>query len=161
MDASQVLDQSHTLVTQAVDDLPEAEWDVPGVCGSWSTKDIIAHLGSYERLLIDILQTFQGKEVTPYIRTYLQDFEAFNTQVVESRKYQTAQQVLNEYQEGQVQTTSLLAQIPADKVNQSGTMPWWSADYCLTDIVDMLCAHSKEHCDQIVAFRERSRQPSS
>ncbi len=156
MNAGDVLEQSHTLLTQAVDDLPEAAWDVPGVCGEWSVKDIVAHLASYERLLIDILQALQGDEITPYVRSFLNDGETFNKVAVESRKYQTAQQVLNEYEEAQVQTTSLLAQISARKIEQPGTMPWWNQEMCLADEINSLCAHTQQHTDQIIQFRKRA-----
>lgn len=156
MNAGDVLEQSHTLLTQAVDDLPEAAWDVPGVCGEWSVKDIVAHLASYERLLIDILQALRGDEITPYVRLFLNDGETFNRVAVESRKYQTAQQVLNEYEEAQLQTTALLAQIPAQKIEQPGTMPWWNQEICLADEINSLCAHTQQHTDQIIQFRKRA-----
>src|SRR5689334_3593718 len=53
MDAVQMLENSHAKVLETVDDLSEPLWDVPGVCGEWSVKDIIAHLASYERVVID------------------------------------------------------------------------------------------------------------
>lgn len=156
MNASDVLEQSHSLLTAAVDDLPESQWDVAGVCGEWSVKDTVAHLASYERLLLDVLHTFQGNEVSPYIQNFLANGETFNRTIVESRKYETAQNVLNEYQEAQVQTTSLLAQIPSEKVQQVGAMPWFDPERCLGDLINIICAHTKEHCDQIIAFRQHS-----
>lgn len=162
MKTSQVLEQSHALFTGAVDDLTEAQWDTPNVCGEWSTKDVVTHLASYERLLLDILRTFQGDALTPYVRSFLADGAAFNRRMVEARKYETAQQVLNAYQDAQVQTTSLLQQIPEEKTREPGTMSWFGAERCLADVVAMMCAHTKEHTDQIIAFREHLKaQPSS
>lgn len=60
MNINEVLDNSHVAVMQAIDDLPEAVWDMPGVAGAWSAKDTLAHLTSRELLLIDTLKTFQG-----------------------------------------------------------------------------------------------------
>ncbi|HEX4208408.1 MAG TPA: DinB family protein [Ktedonobacteraceae bacterium] len=157
MQTSQVLEQSHTWVTQAVDDLPESEWEVPGVSGEWSAKDVVTHLAAYERLLLDILHAFTSGEPTPYVRTFLAGGEAFNKQTTEARKYEPAQQVLNEYQEAQVETTSALAQIPEEKMHETGTMPWYKSESSLADIVSMLNRHTKTHCDQIIAFRKRSR----
>ena len=50
MNAAEVLDNSHLMIIQAVDHLPELEWDIPNACGVWSVKDIIAHLTSYEHV---------------------------------------------------------------------------------------------------------------
>ncbi|MBV9229216.1 MAG: DinB family protein [Chloroflexi bacterium] len=155
MNTTEALENSHVMVIQSVDDLPESEWDVPGVCGDWSVKDIIAHLTSYEHLVVDVLNTFLGKQVTPHVFKFINDSAGFNDSEVEARKYHTAQQVLDEYQDAQVQSTSLLAQIPAEKVQQAGTMPWYGEQHCLADLVNMVYAHTCEHCTQIVHFREK------
>jgi uncharacterized protein (TIGR03083 family) len=162
MKTTEILEQSHTVVMQALDDLSEDEWDVPGVCGEWSVKDIIAHLASYERLLLDAIYTVQGAEVTPYIRNFLTNGQAFNEEMVAARKYETAQQVLNEYEDAQVQTTSELAKIPDEKTRQAGILSWFGPDRCLADFVNMICTHSQEHSNQIIHFRQRvEKTPSS
>ena len=161
MNTSDVLEQSHTAVMQAVDDLSEDEWDVPGVCGEWSVKEVIAHLASYERLLLDMIHTLQGDEVTPYIRTFLANGQAFNEEMVGSRQFETAQQVLDEYEDAQVQTTSALATLPQEKIQQVGTMPWYHADRCLADVITTFCDHSQQHSSQIINFRKRVDKPSS
>jgi hypothetical protein len=48
---------------------PEMAWETPGACGVWSVKDIIAHLASYERVLVDILTTFTGGGSTPALNS--------------------------------------------------------------------------------------------
>ena len=53
MDADDVLRYGHSTVLGAVDGLPSGQWDMPGACGVWSVKDIVAHLASYELLLVD------------------------------------------------------------------------------------------------------------
>jgi hypothetical protein len=155
MDAVQILESSHARVLETLDDLSEPLWDVPGVCGEWSVKDIVAHLASYERVVIDVLKTFQGDEPTPYLLRYFADNDEFNKAQVEARKYLTAQQVMNEYQEAEVQSASLLAQIPADVVQRVGTLPWYDPEHCLKDFIGVLYQHTCEHCDQIVQFRQQ------
>ncbi|MGQ9887993.1 MAG: maleylpyruvate isomerase N-terminal domain-containing protein [Aggregatilineales bacterium] len=49
VNANDILKYGHLTVLQAVDGLPPADWETPGVCGVWSVKDIVAHLASYER----------------------------------------------------------------------------------------------------------------
>lgn len=135
MDAVQILESSHARVLETLDDLSEPLWDVPGVCGEWSVKDIVAHLASYERVVIDVLKTFQGDEPTPYMLRYFVDNDEFNKAQVEARKYLTAQQVMNEYQEAEVQSASLLEQVPADVVQRVGTLPWYDPEHCLKDFI--------------------------
>ena len=154
MDASELLQKGNLMVVQVVDGFPEAGWDMPGACGGWSVKDIIAHLSSYEHVAIDVLKTFQGEEPTPLIQRFLHHLDEFNRAEVEARKYLTAQQVMDEYQDTQVQTTSLLMQIPPERVQQIGTMPWYDQECCLADFIQRHYDHTCEHCTQIVLFRQ-------
>jgi uncharacterized protein (TIGR03083 family) len=158
MDAIGMLDDSHTKILEAVDDLPEAQWDVPGACGDWSVKDIIAHLASYEHVLLDTINTFFGNEPTQKMIRCFSNFSEFNKAEVGARRYATAQQVVNDYNETQVQTTSLLAQLPAEVIQQKGTLPWYSADSCLADFIGWLCDHAFEHYAQIVRFRQQDEE---
>jgi uncharacterized damage-inducible protein DinB len=155
MNPNETLDKSHQLVIAAVDDLPEAGWDVPQVCGEWSVKDVIAHLASYELLLVDVLKTFLGEKPSPYLARFARDGAEFNTAEVEARKYATAQHVLDEYNDAQVESMSLLGQVPAEMLRKTGTVPWYGVACCLEDVISSVYAHTREHCDQIVRFRER------
>jgi hypothetical protein len=158
MSITDVLDKSHVLVMQAVDNLPETQWDMPGVCGDWSVKDIIAHLTAYEVLLRDALKTFLGSEPTHYLLAFANNSrDHFNAAAVEGHRYATAQQIEDDYNEVQMQTTALLAQIPAEKAVQKGAIPWRGGPLSLDELVNRLAAHTCEHCEQIRRFRERTR----
>ena len=154
MNAATLLEQSHMMVLQIVDDFPERQWDIPGACGDWSVKDTIAHLASYEHLLVDLLNKLVSDEPTSYIDKFVKGQAEFNTSEVAERQYHTAQQVIEEYNETQLQSADLLAKIPAEKVTQAGTLPW-SKDRSVADMIDILYTHTSEHCAQIKAFREK------
>ncbi|GCE27465.1 hypothetical protein KDA_29490 [Dictyobacter alpinus] len=156
MSATETLENSHTKVIQALDDLPEAMWDMPGVSGDWSAKDVVAHLTSYELLLIDVLQAVQqGTQPSPYVLRWNASLETFNQEAVEARRYHTAQQVMNEYQDAQVRSTSELASLPPEMLERKGTMPWYrSGEASATELVERLGAHMNHHSEQIVQFRE-------
>ena len=156
MKITDMLDQSHLQVIQVLDDLPEAEWDIPGVCGDWSVKDIIAHLSSYEQVLIDMLNTLSGNEATASLRSFMSDPASFDREQVEARKYSTAQQVEDEYQDVQLQSSSLLARIPLERISQTGTVPGSGTDQSVADFIQMVSEHTRKHCTQIAAFREKS-----
>jgi uncharacterized damage-inducible protein DinB len=155
MNGASLLEQSHLMVLQVVDDLPEREWDIPGACGAWSVKDIMAHLTSYEELLVDVLSTFLTDEPTPLLDKFKDKSVDFNKTEIEARQYLTAQQVMNEYEEAQLHSSDLLVQIPQEKLLQTGTMPWYGSERCLADLINNFCAHTREHCAQIKAFRIR------
>ena len=60
MNAVDILKYGHLTVLQTLDGFSESAWDTPGACGVWSVKDVIAHLASYEQVLVDVLTTFLG-----------------------------------------------------------------------------------------------------
>ena len=69
MNATDILKYGQGTVLHAIDGFPEADWETAGACGVWSVKDIIAHLTSYEHVLVDVLTTLTGggsKPYTPY-----------------------------------------------------------------------------------------------
>lgn len=155
MNTSERLQKNNLLVIQVVDGFPETGWEMPGASGDWSVKDIIAHLASYEHVAVDVLNTFHGDEPTPMLLQFLHQHDHFNESEVNAREYLTAQQIMDEYQDAQVETTSLLMQIPEDQVRQTGTMPWYGEKHCLEDLINLLDEHTREHCMQIAQFRRR------
>jgi len=153
MNINEVLDNSHVAVMQSIDDLPEAVWDMPGVAGEWSAKDTLAHLTSRELLLIDILKTFQGEQPSPYIRRWLEDRASFDAETVQSRAYQTAQLVENEYEDAQLRSSALLT----DVVDAQATISWLQPPVSLADFVQSLADHAREHANQLAQFRDKNK----
>ncbi len=157
MDINEVLDNSHVAVMQAIDDLPEGMWDLPVTDDGRSSKDIIAHLASRELLLIDVLKTFEGEQASPYILRWMEDKNRFDAEAVESRRYHTAQQVVNEYEDAQLQSSSLLSGLPADRVTKQDSMPWLQSPMSLADFVQSHVEHAREYADHIIQFREKNK----
>ena len=157
MNINEVLDNSHVAVMQAIDDLPEAMWDLPVADDGWSSKDILAHLTSRELLLIDVFKTFQGEPPSPYVLRWVEDHERFDEDAVQSRRYQTAQQVVNEYEDTQLQSSSLLTSLPADCVTKQDTMPWLQSPTSLAEFVQAHADHARKHAHSIMEFREKNK----
>lgn len=159
MNATDVLKYGQLTVMQAIDGFPEMAWETPGACGVWSVKDIIAHLASYERVLVDILTTFTRGGPTPALNTFLELGGQFNDSEVNRHKKKTIQDVLAEFNDTHIQVMSLLVNIPSEALRQSGTLPWYGREYALDDVlVYMYYGHKREHSAQIAAFRDRLRE---
>lgn len=156
MNAVDILKYGHLTVLQILDGFPESEWDTPGACGTWSVKDIIAHLASHELLLVDVLTTFRGDGPTPVLDRFFELRDKFNDGEVSSRKEQTMQEVLGEYYDAHARVMSLLAQLSPETLRQNGTLPWYGEVYALDDfLVYGYYGHKREHSAQIAAFRDR------
>ena len=159
MNVAEELENAHLLVIQTVDNLPELEWDTPIAENSWTVKDIIAHLASYEQVLRDVLHSFtENTPESAYVSRYIQHKDDFNKEEVNARSNHTAQQVIDEYQEAQTDTTGLLARIPAETLEKKGTLPWYGEDRSLSDFIRGINANIQRHCNEITAFRNREQQ---
>jgi uncharacterized protein (TIGR03083 family) len=157
MNASDILKYGDRTLRGAIADLPDAWWDAPGACGVWSIKDIIAHLASYEHVLVEVLGSFIGE---PGPTPYLDDYRGptFNDPQVEVRRSMTPQAVVDEYAAAHAQTMARIARIAPETLRQPGTLPWYGAEYALDDfLVYAFYGHKREHAAQIAAMRDRLR----
>lgn len=155
MNTTDILKYGQLAVIQTIKDFPEAVWETAGACGIWSVKDIIAHLASYEQVLVDILTSFTTGGPTPTLNHFIELGRQFNDIEVNRRKEKTLQDVLAEFNDTYTQVMSLIVTIPPETLRQTGTLPWYGTDYSLDDvIVYMYYGHKREHSAQIAAFRD-------
>ena len=157
MHISDILMYGHLTVQRTVETFPAAEVGTAGACGYWSVKDLVAHLGSYELVLVDILDGFINPgSPTPHLEAFIRPDYNFNDEQVNQRQGMTFAEVYAEYQAAHAQVRDLAAQIPADLWQQSGALPWYGAAYDLEDfIVYTYYGHKREHCGQIATFSDR------
>ncbi len=155
MNANDILMYGQGTVLQTIEGLPESAWEIPGACGVWSIKDIIAHLTSYEHTMLDVLSTFVHSGPTPYLSKFTDPEINFNDSEVAARKEKTVGEVLGEFNDTHAQVMSLATRIPMETFRQIGTLPWYGMEYALDDlIVYTQYGHKREHSAQIAAFRD-------
>jgi uncharacterized damage-inducible protein DinB len=156
MNVLDILKYGDQTLLGSIEDLAEPDWEVGGVCGVWSVKDIMAHMASYEHLLSEVLCTFLGEEFGPYMSEMAQFGREWNDVQVERRKDKSVAQILAEYEEAHQRVMDLATQIPTEAYRANGTMPWYGAEYCLDDfIVYANYAHKREHSAQIMVYRDQ------
>jgi len=120
MNAVEVLKHGHRTVLEAVDGLAEADAMELRVGTVWSTKEIIAHLGSFELLLEDVSKTFTGGGQTPTLDAKREKGEDFNESEVAQRRGETYQNILTEYRRAHERVMSYIEEIPAFDPSQGG-----------------------------------------
>jgi uncharacterized damage-inducible protein DinB len=154
MHAMDILKYGHLTVAGTIEQVPESEWESPDVCGWWSTKDIIAHLASFEQALVELLNQILGKEgSTPTLDSFSKSPQEFNDIQVAQRQEKTPAEVWAEYVETQAQTMALLAQIPVTRQRQMGLLSWYGPEYDLEDfLVYSFYGHKREHMAQVAIF---------
>lgn len=159
MNTADILKYGHRTFTKALEGIPRSDWDTPGICGVWSVKDIVAHLASYEQFLIEILNNLIDPNTNIASLTGLAaGYDAFNNAEVNKRASKTADEVLQEYNDGYEQGQRLLESIPPEKQDAEGSLPWYGDKYDLQDfIVYTYYGHKREHAAQLDVFRDRAK----
>lgn len=156
MHAADILKYGHLWVHKHLEGLSDDQWLAPGVCGVWSVKDIVAHLTSYEWVLVDVLISCAASSPTPTLDQLISmDGNAFNAQQVEKRREQLVSAVLDEYNDSYAKVIEALKSIDENTLRRPGTLPWYGAEYSLDDfIVYQYYGHKREHCAQIAVYRD-------
>lgn len=156
MNAQDVIKYGHGTVIEAIDGLPESDWQTTGVCGVWSVKNIIAHLASFELVLVDVLNSLLNEAPTPMLDKFIAAYEQFNDIEVEARRHQSVDETLAEYCNAYTQAEKLLAQVPVEQRRQNGLLAWYGQEYDLEDFITYaFYGHKREHCAQIGVHRDR------
>jgi hypothetical protein len=155
MNASDIIYYGNTWLMGTIKDFPEGEWDTPDVCGVWSTKEIIAHLASFELMLIEVLNQFLDGGPMPLLEEIGRDHQAFNDNQVGRRAATPWKEVLDEYHKAHEEVMGLIGRIPTEVRTKAGTLPWYGMEYALDDyIVYTFYGHKREHGAQINVFRD-------
>src|SRR5258707_13887414 len=126
MNARDILKYGQATALQAIDGFPETAWETPGACGVWSVKDIIAHLASYEEVLVDVLSGFIGRHPTPHLDKFSELGGQFNDTGVERRKGGTGRGGLDEVNDAHAQGMSLGGGICPERFRHVGRVPWYA-----------------------------------
>lgn len=158
MNARDVMRYGHETVLGEISRVPEDHWSDAGVCGVWSTKDILAHLASYELVLRDVLFTLTNGGSTPYLDAFLATGTDFNDAQVERRRDQSGSESLAEYTRAYDEVAALALRIPEQMWRETGTIPWYGSAYSLDDlVVYQYYGHKREHCAQMAVFVDSLR----
>jgi hypothetical protein len=99
-----------------LDQIGPNRMEQPGVAGSWSMKDIIAHLTTWNRRLVaQILAAQRGEaEPPPPWPAVLQDEDEINAWIYESNRNRTLQAVLEETHQMFQQLLAVISGLPDD-----------------------------------------------
>jgi hypothetical protein len=155
MNPHDILKYGNLTFQHALSAIPKAEWETQGVCGWWSVKNIVAHLASYELVLVDVLTFFVEGGETPQLHRYLTG-HAFNDDQVFERQANSPDETLAEYVAAHENAMACVGKIPPEQFQEVGTLPWYGMEYALDDyIVYAFYGHKREHSAQIDVFKDK------
>ncbi len=152
-----ILMYGHRFFIRTLDAFPKAEVYRTGACGIWSVKDLVSHLGSFELLLVDILDGLMTPGTpTPVLQRYGADPMRFNDDEVGARAALSYEEVLAEYEQAHQTVRALTDRLEPGLWRKTGLLAWYGAEYDLEDyIVYSFYGHKREHSGQIQTFSDQ------
>lgn len=158
MNALEILHYGHRDTLAVFEGLNGDEWNRPGVTSGWSPKDVLAHLTSFELVLEDVMKSVLGRGPTPALEAFTRHHGSFNEAQVAARRGRPPDAILEEYVAAHERVMALAGELGPKRLRETGTIPWYGADYALDDfVVYANYAHKREHCAQLKLFRRRPR----
>jgi hypothetical protein len=154
VNASDILMYGQRTIDGLIDRLEPADWDAIAL-GTWTTRDLVGHLGAFEVRFVEILTISLGEE--PATSLTRDPAETFNDDQAAVRVAWSVDAIVAELREAHAQATALVPRIPANRWREIGTIPWYGPQYALDDlVVYLMYGHKREHAPQLEAVLERT-----
>ncbi len=154
MNPADIIRYGQAHIDELIDRCTPADWSAIAL-GSWTTKDLVGHLGAFEVRFAEVLSLFAGLEPETNLRA--ESSAAFNDDQAAIRSDWSVEAIVAELRDAHAVATSLVGRIPAETWREVGTIPWYGPEYSLDDfLVYNIYGHKREHGPQLEAVLERS-----
>ena len=154
MNPADILRYGQKTVDELIDRFTPADWQAIAL-GTWTTKDLVGHLGAFEVRFAEVLELFAGGEPATNLRA--ESAETFNDDQAAIRHDWSVEAIVAELRDAHARTMSFVDRIPPETWREVGTIPWYGPEYSLDDfLVYIEYGHKREHSPQLEAVLERS-----
>ena len=125
--------------------LTHNEMLLPGLVGTWNTKDLMAHLTAWEQLLIHWHDAGARGSTPDPCPTGMsrRQIDALNAHLYERNRERQLDEILDEYQSSYAQVLELVRGLSEERLFSPGTYPWTSrlslADYVAANTCQHYC----------------------
>ena len=154
MNPIDILTYGQRTVDELIDRLEPGDWDALAL-GTWTTKDLVGHLGAFEVRFVEILTVFLGEEPATSLNGI--PVGVFNDDQAAVRRGWSVEAIVAELRDAHAEAMTLVPRIPADRWREVGAIPWYGPDYALDDlVVYLMYGHKREHTPQLEAVLERT-----
>jgi hypothetical protein len=139
-----------------LDDVGEARMDEPGVQGTWSVKEIAAHLTAWDEWIAGQLRAACRGE--PYLPDEVASDEVndVDERYVAAFRHRTAAEVRAESRGVFGEPVAAVEQMTDDELAERGRFPWAPDQTLAAGVASEFTDHYREHMDAVRAWLEAS-----
>jgi len=139
----------------ALEGIPESDWELPGVAGNWSIKDILAHLSRWEAELVKFLWQVQQGQTPTSIQLENIDVDAVNAAWQREARDRSLQRVLEDYHLVRTQTAARVEMLDEKDLLAPNRFKWAKGKPLWEWIAADSYEHEAEHLQDILAWKQR------
>ncbi len=150
-----LLNSSHIILLNTLDGMQTSEWEHPNICGSWSGRNVLAHLGSFELMMVELLKLGRVEDgEAGRLDQFVLDRHGFNSAEIKHRHSWTLAAIYCEYEQAHEQVKQLATPIVlAGPTPHHGLRRYGSS--MAESLITLGYGHKLAHAAQIAAFRDR------
>ncbi len=143
------LEQERALLLDAIKKAPDEALTLKGVVGTWSIKNVLAHLTDQERLVVQVLPQRLATGITPEIVSIINvDADAWNAKQIEASERLTLNEQMKQLEQARQALVQVLRDVGEEALDRQHPWPEWEgtvAEYILQVVVE----HERGHRDAI------------
>lgn len=158
MNASKILNRGHQNLLDALKDLAPEVCTQGIVTGSWTVKDVMDHLATYEELQLEAFRKFLATDATTPLhdQKVRASFLEFNETQWKLNKNQTWEEVLKRYMDVNAQIDQMVKKLSSEQMTKPDATLWYGDKSSFDDVIAYSYGHKKHHIAQIKLFRQRN-----
>jgi hypothetical protein len=154
MNPLDILRYGQATIDELIDRYQPEDWTAIAL-GTWTTKDLVGHLGAFEVRFAEVLGLFAGEPPTTNLRE--ESPETFNDEQAAIRRDWSVEAIVSELRDAHARSMAAAAAITPEMWREVGTIPWYGPEYSLDDfLVYIEYGHKREHAPQLEAVLERT-----
>ena len=149
--AGQVHDARERLLA-SFSGLSDEELQIPGVCGDWSVRDILAHLAAWDRATTELYRAMLVGERDPFLDLDEDGVERFDAEQHAGTLHIPLADVIAELHASREDMLTLLRDV--DNAKLFAPAPGDEhADYSIAACINVTINHDEEHAEMIEEWR--------
>lgn len=158
MNALRIIQRGHQNFLDAIKDLPDKSWTEGFATGTWTVKDVVAHITVYEALQVEVFSKFlEPTTPTPLLDQKAKGhFSEFNNEIESEAKDEPWQSVLERYMSSYTKLQELIEKVSPEDMAKPGATAWYGEPSPLDDVIALNFGHTKHHLAQIKLFRQKN-----
>ena len=155
MNVVKLLETAHFVLLDSFDGMHATDWSKPNVCGQWSSRQILVHLTSIERVLEELLRLVCPVSMaSPLLDAYCFDREKFNSAEINLHANQSLNSIFTSYEQSYQRVSQLISGrdlfIP---VGYHGLHQYGNT--VADTVITLGYGHKLRHAAHVTAFRDQ------